>query len=105
MGNISRTPIRGDIAFCSQVPWLRTSLSIEQNILFSSPMDRNWFNTVVRACALDVDFGSTALDSRLAKGLSGGQKARIVSCYCGDEYRKFDRPCRLSRALCTPGAP
>ncbi|KAI0752923.1 P-loop containing nucleoside triphosphate hydrolase protein [Daedaleopsis nitida] len=77
-GNISRTPIRDDIAFCSQVPWLRTSLSIEQNILFSSPMDRNWFNTVVRACALDVDFGATALDSRMAKGLSGGQKARIA---------------------------
>ena len=78
MGNISRTPIRGPVAFCSQVPWLRTTLSIEQNILFSSPMDRTWFNTVVRACALDVDFGVLNLDGRVAKGLSGGQKARIV---------------------------
>ncbi|KAI0667969.1 P-loop containing nucleoside triphosphate hydrolase protein [Trametes maxima] len=77
-GDVSRTPITGDIAFCSQVPWLRTSLSIEQNILFSSPMDRNWLNAVVSACALDIDFGSTSLDSRPAKGLSGGQKARIA---------------------------
>lgn len=79
MGNISRTPIRDAIAFCSQAPWLRTSLSIEQNILFSSPMDRNWFNTVVHACALAGDFGAASLDVRQAKGLSGGQKARIVS--------------------------
>ncbi|KAH9846462.1 P-loop containing nucleoside triphosphate hydrolase protein [Lenzites betulinus] len=78
IGNISRTPIRDNIAFCSQVPWLRTSLSIEQNILFTSSMDRDWFNTTVRACALDVDFGTTNLDGRLAKGLSGGQKARIA---------------------------
>ena len=78
MGNISRTPIRGPVAFCSQVPWLRTTQSIEQNILFSSPMDRQWFTTVVRACALDVDFGLASLDARVAKGLSGGQKARIV---------------------------
>ncbi|TBU48077.1 P-loop containing nucleoside triphosphate hydrolase protein [Dichomitus squalens] len=77
-GSISRTPIRNEIAFCSQVPWLRTSLSIEQNILFSSSMDRAWFNTVVHACALDIDFGANNLDSRLAKGLSGGQKARIA---------------------------
>ncbi|KAH9915163.1 P-loop containing nucleoside triphosphate hydrolase protein [Epithele typhae] len=77
-GDCTRTELDGPAAFCSQAPWLRSTLSIEQNILFSSPMDRAWFNTVVHACALDIDFGAGALDSRVAKGLSGGQKARIA---------------------------
>ncbi len=42
-------------------------------------MDLPWYQAVINACALDVDLVSIpGGDSSLAKGLSGGQKARIV---------------------------
>ncbi|KAK0437445.1 P-loop containing nucleoside triphosphate hydrolase protein [Desarmillaria tabescens] len=77
-GSISCSRGKG-IAYCSQVPWLQTSHSIEQNITFSSTMDVLWYQAVIKACALDVDLALIPSgDSSLAKGLSGGQKAQIA---------------------------
>lgn len=74
------------IAFCPQTPWLR-NVSILENIVCGMEFDECWFNQVMRACALDVDFGSggprdNTLVGSSGLSLSGGQKQRIVSsCY------------------------
>ncbi|KAF8146938.1 P-loop containing nucleoside triphosphate hydrolase protein [Mycena galopus ATCC 62051] len=73
------TPFRRGIAYCSQVPWIQGSLSVRENILFASALDRDWYERVLAACALEVDIRSMARgDSTLARGLSGGQKARVA---------------------------
>lgn len=66
-------------ALCSQEPIIRNHLSIQENILFMLPMDKNSYQRVVHACALDVDFNEFQNgDQGLAAGLSGGQRARVA---------------------------
>ncbi|KAJ7179600.1 P-loop containing nucleoside triphosphate hydrolase protein [Mycena filopes] len=79
-GRVSFPPaFRGAIAYCSQSPWIQGSLSVRQNILFAADMDQAWYERVIAACALDVDLASMPEgDSTLARGLSGGQKARVA---------------------------
>ncbi len=74
-------------AYCAQTTWL-TNSSIRQNILgqVQAQVDQLWYVTVVRACALDVDFrrlpsGDQALIGSRGLSLSGGQKQRIVSIW------------------------
>lgn len=72
-----------NVAYCSQTPWLFNS-TIRKNILGQSPMDDDWYNTVIHACALHQDFAELAdgdLSRIGSKGitLSGGQKHRVVS--------------------------
>ncbi|KAJ7727914.1 P-loop containing nucleoside triphosphate hydrolase protein [Mycena metata] len=70
---------RGAIAYCSQSPWIQGSLSVRQNVLFAAAIDQIWYDRVITACALDLDLASMpAGDSTLARGLSGGQKARVA---------------------------
>ncbi|KAJ7896018.1 P-loop containing nucleoside triphosphate hydrolase protein [Mycena olivaceomarginata] len=62
-----------------RVPWIQGSLSLRDNILFASAMDTSWYKRVTDACALHVDLESMAEgDLTLARGLSGGQKARVA---------------------------
>ncbi|KAF7330867.1 P-loop containing nucleoside triphosphate hydrolase protein [Mycena venus] len=73
------TAFRRGIGYCSQSPWIQGSLSVRDNVLFASAMDQGWYERVIAACALDVDLGSMAGgDLALARGLSGGQKARVA---------------------------
>ncbi|UNI24672.1 hypothetical protein JDV02_010402 [Purpureocillium takamizusanense] len=70
------------IAYCAQTPWL-VNATIQQNIVAQSSMDQDWYDTVVRACALDVDFASLPRGDRSLVGtkgisLSGGQKHRVA---------------------------
>lgn len=71
------------VAFCDQTPWI-TSGSIRANIVAESEYDELWYQSVVRACALDIDISRlshgdlTIVGSKGVK-LSGGQKQRIVS--------------------------
>ncbi|KAJ7122933.1 P-loop containing nucleoside triphosphate hydrolase protein [Mycena epipterygia] len=71
---------RRSIAYCSQTPWIQGSLSVRDNILFAAPMDSAWYSRVMSACALETDFGgpNPEGDLVLARGLSGGQKARVA---------------------------
>ncbi|KAJ7499429.1 P-loop containing nucleoside triphosphate hydrolase protein [Mycena latifolia] len=70
---------RQGIAYCSQKPWLQGSLSIRDNIIFTATMDQPWYERVISACALETDFALTpGGDLMLARGLSGGQKARVA---------------------------
>jgi ATP-binding cassette, subfamily C (CFTR/MRP), member 1 len=71
------------VAFCDQTPW-HSNGTIRQSIVASSPVDQRWYSTVVRACALDVDFDYLPLGDETVIGsqgiaLSGGQSQRIVS--------------------------
>ncbi|KAL9130175.1 MAG: hypothetical protein Q9217_001569 [Psora testacea] len=68
--------------YCAQSPWLQ-SMSIRDNILFSSPYDEARYRSVLEACALTVDMASfkgkdLSLIGENGIGLSGGQRARVA---------------------------
>ncbi|KAJ5285483.1 ABC transporter [Penicillium chrysogenum] len=73
-----------DLAFCDETPWL-CNASIQNNIVGEglSTFDPNWYHTVVRACALDLDFKKMTAGDKTSVGskgskLSGGQRQRIA---------------------------
>jgi ATP-binding cassette, subfamily C (CFTR/MRP), member 1 len=71
-----------DLAFCDQTPYL-INASIQQNIIGFSSLDRKWYNTVVRATALDEDLASLPNGDQQLIGsngvnLSGGQKHKVA---------------------------
>ncbi|KAH8599971.1 ABC transporter-like protein [Bisporella sp. PMI_857] len=70
------------VGYCAQTPWLQ-SMSIRENILFSSPYDSARYKEVLEACALIPDManfkhGDLSLVGENGVGLSGGQKARLA---------------------------
>nr|QFR37217.1 ABC transporter [Cyberlindnera americana] len=72
--------IYGSLTFCSY-PWVQNA-TIRDNITFGMPYDPAKYQTVVKACALDVDFKNLPGADMTEVGergitLSGGQKARI----------------------------
>lgn len=72
----------GDIAYASQTAWLQND-TIQNNILFGSPMDRARYNRVIYACCLHEDLRDLADGDQTSVGengtsLSGGQKARVA---------------------------
>ena len=69
----------GVVGFCSQDPWLRSNGSIRQNITFLQPYEAQWYQTVIRALAMDVDLENLQVgDATSVSNLSGGQKQRCV---------------------------
>ncbi|KAH6681518.1 ABC transporter-like protein [Halenospora varia] len=69
------------VGYCAQTPWLQ-SMSIRENILFSSPYDEVRYRDVMDVCALIPDManfkqGDLSLVGENGVGLSGGQKARL----------------------------
>ncbi|GAD94957.1 ABC transporter [Paecilomyces variotii No. 5] len=81
LGGVSRIP--DEMAgYCAQSPWLQ-SMSIRDNILFSSPYDEHRYKQVLDACALLPDLssfkhGDLSFIGENGIGLSGGQKARVA---------------------------
>ncbi|KAF2805709.1 ABC bile acid transporter-like protein [Mytilinidion resinicola] len=70
------------IGYCTQTPWLQ-SMSIRENILFSSPYEDARYKEVLDACALLADManfkdGDLSNVGENGVGLSGGQKARVA---------------------------
>lgn len=70
------------MAYCSQTPWLQ-SMSICDNILFSSPYDEQRYKKTLECCALLPDLsqfqhGDLTFIGENGIGLSGGQKARVA---------------------------
>ena len=68
--------------YCAQTPWLQ-SMSIRDNILFSSPFDEQRYKRVLDACSLLPDLsnfkhGDLSFVGENGIGLSGGQKARVA---------------------------
>ncbi|TGJ88504.1 hypothetical protein E0Z10_g256 [Xylaria hypoxylon] len=78
-GHVGNLPSRA--AFCDQTPWI-ISGSIRANIIAESEYDEAWYQSVVKACALEIDINRlshgdlTVVGSKGVK-LSGGQKQRI----------------------------
>ena len=73
-------PSNATIAYASQDPWIMYG-PVRENILFGKEFDADLYQSVVKACVLDQDFGQmrdgeeTVIDG---SQLSGGQKARIA---------------------------
>jgi ABC-type multidrug transport system fused ATPase/permease subunit len=72
-----------NVAYCAQSTWL-VNATAKQNIMGQSEWDAEWYETVIKACALDQDFeqlpdGDSVLVGSKGQALSGGQKQRIVS--------------------------
>ena len=70
------------IGYCAQTPWLQ-SMSIRENIIFSSPYEEERYKRVLEACALMPDLasfkhGDLSNIGENGIGLSGGQKARVA---------------------------
>ena len=70
------------LAYCGQNPWL-TNRTLRDNILGETMLDVPWYNTVIRACALDTDLKILPKGDQTMLGsgggtLSGGQKQRVV---------------------------
>ncbi|KAK3905647.1 P-loop containing nucleoside triphosphate hydrolase protein [Staphylotrichum tortipilum] len=77
-----RTVPREMIGYCAQTPWLE-SMSIRQNILFSSGYNKTRFEQVIDACCLRDDLDKfrckdLTLIGENGVGLSGGQRARVA---------------------------
>ncbi|XP_077251240.1 multidrug resistance-associated protein 14 [Tasmannia lanceolata] len=73
--------ICGRIAYVSQTAWIQTG-TIQENILFGSPMDRQRYRDVLEKCSLLKDlemlpFGDLTEIGERGVNLSGGQKQRI----------------------------
>lgn len=70
------------MGYCAQTPWLQ-SMSIRDNILFSTPYDEQRYKRVLDVCALLPDLsnfkhGDLSFVGENGIGLSGGQKARVA---------------------------
>lgn len=70
------------VAFVSQTPWLQNA-TIKENILFGNPFDKDRYEKVLAACALEPDLaalikGDETLIGLRGVKLSGGQRARLA---------------------------
>lgn len=77
-GNVT---VHGRVAYVAQVPWI-TNASIKENIIFGHKYDPEFYQHVIKACALTVDLGIFSDGDQTLVGekgisLSGGQKARL----------------------------
>uniref|UniRef100_A0A0L8GHH2 ABC-type glutathione-S-conjugate transporter n=1 Tax=Octopus bimaculoides TaxID=37653 RepID=A0A0L8GHH2_OCTBM len=73
--------VQGSVAYVPQEAWIQNK-TVRDNILFGKSYDRKWYEQVIEACALKLDFATLIDGDRTEIGekginLSGGQKQRI----------------------------
>lgn len=73
--------VHGKVAYASQVPWIMNG-TVKENILFGHKFDPEFYDHVLKACALTVDLSILPKGDKTEVGekgisLSGGQKARL----------------------------
>lgn len=73
--------LHGKVAYVSQVPWIVNG-TVKENILFGHKYDPEFYQHVLKACALTVDLSILPKGDKTEVGekgisLSGGQKARL----------------------------
>ncbi|KAI5959813.1 YCF1 [Candida pseudojiufengensis] len=73
--------LHGKVAYVAQIPWIMNG-SVRENILFGHKYDPEFYNHVLKACALTVDLAILTKGDQTEVGekgisLSGGQKARL----------------------------
>ncbi|KAI1320456.1 hypothetical protein EDD11_000841 [Mortierella claussenii] len=103
VGNMNKCKgevVRGaTISYASQTPWIQNA-TIQDSILFDTPMDGERYSRVVKACCLEKDLSNMPFGDRTEIGergvnLSGGQKARLSlarSVYYNAELVIMDDP-------------
>ena len=69
------------LAYASQDPWIMDG-TVKENIVMGLHLDQEWYDTVVRACGLQIDFRQFLNGDQTVVGdrgvqCSGGQRARI----------------------------
>ncbi|KAK7356408.1 hypothetical protein VNO80_15679 [Phaseolus coccineus] len=79
--NSGKIQVCGSIAYVAQTSWIQNG-TIEENILFGLPMNRQKYNEVIRVCSLEKDLemmehGDQTEIGERGINLSGGQKQRI----------------------------
>ncbi|KOC70044.1 Multidrug resistance-associated protein 1 [Habropoda laboriosa] len=77
-----RVNTKGSIAYVSQQPWIQNA-SLQDNVLFGKPLNKNSYNRVIEACALNPDLKILPAGDQTEIGekginLSGGQKQRVA---------------------------
>lgn len=91
--------VDGSIAYVPQQAWIQNA-TLQNNILFGRPLNQQFYDEVVAACALDPDLAMLPGGDQTEIGenginLSGGQKQRVAlarAVYsCADIYL-FDDP-------------
>ncbi|XP_075035855.1 multidrug resistance-associated protein 1-like [Mixophyes fleayi] len=88
-GNVA---LKGSIAYVPQQTWIPNA-TFKDNVLFGTELDKDWYNSVIRACALLPDLkilsgGENTEIGEKGVNLSGGQKQRISIARA--VYRKCD---------------
>ncbi|KAJ2792097.1 hypothetical protein H4R20_006784, partial [Coemansia guatemalensis] len=73
--------VNGSIAYVPQIPWIMNA-TLRDNILFGSAYDEEFYNRVIKACALGQDIDNLSAGDMTEIGergitLSGGQKMRV----------------------------
>ncbi|PSR85992.1 ABC transporter C family member 4 like [Actinidia chinensis var. chinensis] len=76
-----KVKVCGTTAYVAQTSWIQNG-TIQENILFGLPMDREKYREVIRVCCLEKDLEMMEYDDQTEIGerginLSGGQKQRI----------------------------
>ncbi|XP_071805798.1 ATP-binding cassette sub-family C member 9-like [Asterias amurensis] len=98
-GDVQINSGKESIAFAAQKPWLLNG-SLQDNILFSSDMNRKRYKCVIEACALkpDIDILPAGDQTEIGEkgiNMSGGQKQRISvarTMYSGRQLIILDDP-------------
>ena len=87
------------IGYVGQSPWILSG-SIKENILFGKEFKQEWFELVIKNCALEEDLEQMPDRENTIVGergvtLSGGQRARIAlarAVYCDADIYLLDDP-------------
>lgn len=78
-GNIRITT--DNMAFCDQKAWLPNN-TLREAVIGQSEFEEEWYNQVIKACALDYDISIMTDDAKTGNDngglLSGGQKQRVA---------------------------
>ncbi|KAB0345161.1 hypothetical protein FD754_022087 [Muntiacus muntjak] len=79
--NQGKVSVQGRIAYVPQQPWVFPG-TVRSNILFGKKYEKEWYEEVIRACALEEDLqllqdGDLTVTGDGGSPLSAGQKARV----------------------------
>ncbi|XP_042197261.1 ATP-binding cassette sub-family C member 8 isoform X3 [Callorhinchus milii] len=80
-GSICWNRRKSSVAYAAQKPWLMNT-TVEENIIFGNPFNKQRYKTVIDACSLEPDIdilpqGDQTLIGERGINLSGGQRQRI----------------------------